>query len=219
MTTGAERRLIIEQELKELVRLLDNKASADELRPFLRGAAPVRMARSRSQVIAPEQFGRFGRDLSADFAALFRAFNRMAKHKLDVSTLANFASVTFADSIYERRSTEFSAQLTQSSLLYYQLFDAKIVEMQGRFRDFREAVEVRLEHLQNRIKELSLLIRRLSGEREIQPNSPIPSPQHLNRTLSVFRHSLDVTISKSPSQPLARTQPLRPPALVLATDS
>lgn len=96
----------------------------------------------------------FGHDLHNDFKTLFGAFNRVAKNKLDRTVLSDFASVSFIDSLYEKKSIEFSSQLTDSYHLYYRLFDEKITNLSNKITQFHQTVTAKIDEMDSLTKTL-----------------------------------------------------------------
>lgn len=158
---SAEWRDMIEQELKELTRLIDRKADKQQIARYLVAYVTPTLSTGDRRSVRPNIGYRFGHDLEADFKTLFGAFNRVARRKMDSSTIADFASVSFVDSMYQRQSVEFSAQLGESCSLYYRLFDEKIENLCVRMHDFRRTVTQRLSEMNSRAQKLTVLVRRL----------------------------------------------------------
>jgi hypothetical protein len=174
----------MEQELRELTQMLDRKADKSQIEKF-RSSAPSKSASHghwSPRADGARQHGyHFGHDLSQDFTTLFGAFNRVARQKLDGSTLADFATVTFVDSVYEKRSIEISAQLTESCCRYYKILDERLESLRGQMKVFGETVEIRMEEVHNRTQKLQRLVVRLMNRTTRKP--AVVSAQHANRAL------------------------------------
>jgi hypothetical protein len=163
MSWCEEWRAFIEQELTALERMVDQKADecdvAKNLSCYFSDAYGLKgMPRKERLKIMQEKFGR---DLEQDFATVFEAIDRLTKRKLDVEALTDFASVPFVDTLYQRKSVQFSARVAEVSLLYYRLFDAKIKEMHGKLLDFQRSVEERLSITEARTEKLRSILKRL----------------------------------------------------------
>ena len=134
---------MVEFELKELIRIMDRKADKSQIAKYVASYRSKTLTHARTNGEAPQLGYRFGQDLNVDFTTLFAAFNRVAKQKLDATVLADFASVQFTDHLYRSKSTQFSAQLTESCALYYRLFDEKVEKMHKQIAEFRQLVNTR----------------------------------------------------------------------------
>jgi hypothetical protein len=194
MRGSSEWRSLVEQELAELTHLLDRKADKTQLTKYV--TSP------ESNFPAP-----ISAETEADIIATFSAFNRVARQKLDTSTLAEFAGVSFVDSRYQKRSVMMSAHLTESCTLYYQLFDMKITELEQNCREFQVQCRQKLSILNERVKRLQGLIKKLLPP--VQPMvRPVTPTQALNRTM-VPRVLIDDVIVKNIKTDMARTMPLQ----------
>lgn len=152
---------MIEMELKELVRMIDRKADKTQVAKYMAAYGTKRIAETQTREQSPQLGYRFGQDLNTDFTTLFGAFNRVAKQKLDATVLTDFASLKFTDHLYQSKSTQFSAQLTESCALYYRLFDEKVDKMHQQIVEFRQTVEARLAEIKARVKQLNSLVKKL----------------------------------------------------------
>lgn len=185
--------LMIEQELKELQRLLDRKANHSDLSKY----QMMYTYKSTSQPSSPMRTGsggqlgyRFGQDLTADFKTLFAAFNRVAKQKLDAVILSDFASVKFIDSLYQKNSVQFSAQLKSSSQLYYEQIELRIMKMRNKFNDFNAVVDARLTEIEASIVRLKSIIHKVFYNRRtiLERQNSSRNAQHSARDLHSTLH-------------------------------
>ena len=192
---------MINQEIKELQRLLDRKAEQKQIAKFqavytkdkrvtfqkklkpedLNILEESALFLSKDDQTIGNDFGKrnpstqstdqkqkvhkFGDDISSDFTTLFSAFNRVAKQKLDHAILTDFYSVALVDSNYQKRSIQFSAQVTESCQLFYQLFDEKITNLSQRIEYFHSTVTQRLNEIDFVTKSLQLRLKRLYTNR------------------------------------------------------
>jgi hypothetical protein len=214
MRGSAEWRALMEQELKELTQTIDRKADKSQLENL--GSSPPSQSASPRPWSGGAEGARqhgcgSGRDLSQDFRTIFGAFNRVARQKLDASTLAGFATVAFVDSVYEKRSIEISAQLTESCCRYYDISDKRIESLRGQMKAFRETVELRLGGLHNRTQKLQRLVVRLQNRIGRKP--AVISAQHANRALGgqPRRRTADEEFLETMTRELSRQiSPARP---------
>jgi hypothetical protein len=177
MRGSDEWRAFVNQELSELIHLLDRKADKSQLAKFPSPPEPP------VPVVV-------NAETQHDFTALFSAFNRVARQKLNTTTLAEFAGVPFVDSLYPKRSVQMSVHLTESYTLYYQLFDGKITELEQKTREFEVQCIQRMAVLNERVRHLQTLVRRLLG-----PAGKQSMPTQFTRTGPAFDHSLSWKIS------------------------
>lgn len=152
---------MVEAELKELVRMIDRKADKSQMAKYMAAYGTKQITETHTKEESPQLGYRFGQNLTTDFTTLFGAFNRVAKQKLEATVLADFASLKFTDHLYQSKSTQFSAQLTESCALYYRLFDEKVEKMHQQIVDFRRTVDTRLAEIKVRVKQLNSLVKKL----------------------------------------------------------
>ncbi|OHT11614.1 hypothetical protein TRFO_18874 [Tritrichomonas foetus] len=211
---------MIDQEMKELRRLLDRKAESNQIAKFrivyekLRNRSiksqssktSISTTNSSASIDSTESGNddllkissslshgnRFGNDLTTDFSTLFNAFNRVAKRKLDNTILADFANVSFVDSLYQKQSILFSTQLTESYQLYYQLFNEKISSLSNKMQEFHQTVCERLdeidlitEALQNRLNKMFMSKQQLYQQKESTEKRQTMKIKKLNSVLSI----------------------------------
>jgi hypothetical protein len=194
MRGSPEWRSLVEHELADLIHLLDRKADKSQLTKYLTSPDP------RTNVP-------LNNETEADVTALFSAFNRVARQKLDTTTLAEFAGVPFVDSRYQKRSVLMSAHLTESCTLDYQLFDMKITELEQRCREFQVQCRERLAVLNERMRRLHGMVKRLLAAVRPGARQAIPA-QVFSRTMAA-RSPVEDPILKSVKVDLARTVPLK----------
>jgi hypothetical protein len=192
MRGSTEWRSLLEQELADLLRLLDRKADHLQLSHYRPAVPPL-------PTTAPPARG----DCQTDFATLFSAFNRVARQKLDTSTLSEFAGVPFVDSLYQRRSVHMSAQLTEMCTLYNELFEKRLNVLRDQIREFEVQVLQRVAALNERVGQLQLLLRKLFGpiERQVKRAGSYTAA----RTISPIGRVPIADALAVPVQPLSRT--------------
>jgi hypothetical protein len=195
MRGSAEWRSFVEQELAELTHLLDRKADKTQLSKYMTPESHFRAP------LSPET--------EADIIATFSAFIRVARQKLDTTTLAEFAGVSFVDSRYQKRSVLMSAHLTESCTLYYQLFDMKVTELEQKCREFQIQCRQKMTTLNERVKRLQGLIKKLLVPVHPMVRQAVPT-QGLSRTM-VPRVLLEDVMFKNIKTDLARTVSLQSP--------
>ena len=204
---------MVEAELKELARIADRKADKSQVSQYLLEYGAQKSTPSSPLKNTPPQLGyRFGQDLNADFTTLFSAFNRVAKQKLDKSNLSHFASTAFLDSLYQQRSVEFSAELTGSCALYYRLFDERIEQLCQKMQTFRQTVFARLEEINARTRQLSVLVRKLltSPNGRLTARSQMSSRAPTTRDFSsTMGRPVETRLFSFTRDQFAQTQPVR----------
>lgn len=245
---SAEWMQMIDQEIKELQRLIDRKAENQQIAKYMAAYGSRRKsffrkipgteqnngssttndnsqnnqtvnsnntiqredASSTSSKRSSQSVYHFGHDLKNDFTTLFGAFNRVAKNKLDKTILSDFASVSFVDSLYEKKSIAFSSQLTDSYHLYYRLFDDKITNLSNRISEFYQNVINKLDEIDNLTKNLRNRLNRMFmiRRRHKQQEDEEESFDEIDANEIVKTEDLKTSRSESKLIPSSRTSHL-----------
>ncbi|OHT13725.1 hypothetical protein TRFO_16047 [Tritrichomonas foetus] len=172
---------MIEEEIKELQRLIDRKAEKKELLKYkaiiksqCRNITFKNANNETNNMIDDisslkdqnnqsfEHLYRFGVDLSSDFSMLFGIFNRMVKKKLDNNVISDFASVTFVDLLTEKRSIDFSLHLSDSCNLYRKIFGIRIEKLAKEMKEFHIKVIDKLNEIDHSANVLHQRLNKLS---------------------------------------------------------
>lgn len=252
---------MIDQEIKELQRLIDRKAEKNQIAKFKvayestqksnllkkkgikesKGENSSKNTASSSKIqiystsssILDEELNhieknsstdslrteyKFGYDLHNDFTTLFSAFNRVAKNKLDRTVLSDFASVSFIDSLYEKKSVAFSSQLTDSYHLYYRHFDEKITTLSNKIAKFHHDVINKLNEMDSLAKSLQNRLNRMFINRKQNTQEEEELTEIINlkgdqeseelstsRSESKFMKSSHIELSNDPQKKFAKT--------------
>ena len=228
---------MIDQEIKELHRLLDRKAENHQIKKYklvysqkrrtsFSQSTPSQQKDSKSPRSENSQSYRFGQDLSTDFSTLFGAFNRVAKNKLDNTILSDFAGVNFVDTIYCKKNTQFSTQLTQSCQLYYQLIDEKITCLSNKMIEFHDVVIERLDEidystrvLRNRLNKITLGKQQRTQEKDKEDKSKKNKEFQIMK-IRTLQSALNLNEDFTPLQDFSQTtQPYKRKNLMPRLDS
>lgn len=205
---------MINQELDDLKRISDRKASQESIKPFQ--SYPKRGKKNRKQVnFMPKpqiiekpsssithQFLNytFGIDIKEDFTNLFSIFGRVAKAKLDNIVLSEFASHEYVDILFSRASNNFSTQLTTNTEMYFSQINTRMDILEKKFGNFQHNINILLTQLENRIFDVKSQMMKLKNRHQIeivQPHSNKLNHMKSSSQLSLIKNSPAISLSSN----------------------
>ena len=185
-------KIMINEEIKNLRRMLDRKADVSSIEYSSSKASPLLLSNHSSPVTQSSsdlnlsQFDSIipeineithGLDLYSNeenFKKIYSAFNRISKRKLDTTVLSQYASISFVDDLYQKTAIQISAQLNETCILFYQQAVNRVDALRLQLKKFQELVDSRLSdineacfHLERMVHKLSVSKRKVDGKGKI----------------------------------------------------